>query len=58
MIAEAMTSLKAASDIAKVLYDAKLSADVREQIGSLKGLIFDAREQAFAAQDELALVKA
>ena len=57
-IGGALASLKAASDIVGILYKAKLAADVQEQVSHLKQLIFNAREQAFDAQEELSLVKA
>lgn len=53
----ALASLKGAADIVKILYGAKLSADVQEKVSNLQQLIFDARESAFNAQEELSVVK-
>lgn len=57
MIAGAISSLKTAAEIAKVLYTAKLDADTKEKISQLQQLVWDARESAYNAQDELAEVK-
>lgn len=56
-IGTALASLKTAGEIVKAIYDAKLSDDTKSKVASLQQLIFDARQSAFDAQEELASVK-
>lgn len=51
VIQGALTSLKAAGEIIRVLYDSKLSSDTQDKVLALKLLVFEAREMAFGAQE-------
>lgn len=56
-IQSAIAGLKSAAEIAKVVYSAKLDADTKEKVVALQELIFEARQSAFNAQNDLATVK-
>ena len=56
-IQSAIAGLKSAVEIIKAIYGAKLDADTKKQVDALQELIFEARQSAFNAQDDLSAVK-